>query len=122
MGKPLSKIVSEEQEQYIARLLHGKVQPASGGTKFGGGDVHTKSFLIEAKTPTNDKKSFSIKQDWIEKAREQAFEQGKTHWALAFQFQPDGANYFVINAQLMECLVRNYERCIHDIEELERHL
>ena len=68
---------SDMQEKHIAMVTGGNVQSNSGGTKFGGGDVHTKKFFIEAKTPTECRKSFSIKTEWLEKMWEQAFEQGK---------------------------------------------
>lgn len=80
---------SDRQEQHIARVTSGKVQSNSGGTRFGGGDVHTDKFFIEAKTPTKKQTSFSIKEDWITKMREQAFEQGKEQAVLAFRFDPD---------------------------------
>ncbi len=101
------KNISVAQEKRIAYLLGGKVPANSGGTKFGGGDVLTDKFLIEAKTPAAPKASFSIKKDWLCKAREQMFEQGKDHYALAFQFEPHGNNYFVINETLfLELLTR----------------
>ena len=80
---------SDMQEKHIAKVTGGRVQSNSGGTKFGGGDVHTDKFFIEAKAPTSDKKSFSIKEDWLYKMREQAFEQGKEESVLAFRFHPD---------------------------------
>ena len=93
------------QENEIARLLGGRVQSNSGGTRFGGGDVHTSQFFIEAKTPTKSQTSFSIKKEWIDKMYEQAFEQGKYQCALAFRFAPDGSDYFIINSRLMKQLV-----------------
>ncbi len=89
---------SDKQEQHIAKVTGGKVQSNSGGTKFGGGDVHTDKFFIEAKTPTKEQTSFSIKKDWITKLQEQTFEQGKEEGVLAFQFSPeDRENFYVLN-------------------------
>ena len=88
---------SDHQEKHIARVTGGIIQSNSGGTKFGGGDVHTAKFFIEAKTPTTDKKSFSIKEEWLHKAQEQAFEQGKEESVLAFRFSPDDdSDYYVL--------------------------
>ena len=87
---------SDIQEEHIAKVTGGKVQSNSGGTKFGGGDVHTDKFFIEAKTPTSAKSSFSIKKDWIDKMQEQAFEQGKEESVLAFRFDPDDKDYYVL--------------------------
>ena len=85
------------------------MQSNSGGTRFGGGDVHTDTFFIEAKTPTKEQTSFSVKKEWIAKLREQAFEQGKNHCALAFRFEPNGDDYFVIDSRLMKELVDYFE-------------
>ena len=110
MSKNRGKDYSASQEADIARLLGGHVQSNSGGTRFGGGDVHTAKFFIEAKTPTKEQTSFSIKREWMDKMFEQAFEQGKYHGALAFRFSPDGDDYFVINSRLMQELVKSMER------------
>ena len=97
---------SDKQEKHIAKVTGGKVQSNSGGTKFGGGDVHTDKFFIEAKTPMSDKKSFSIKEDWLYKMREQAFEQGKEESVLAFRFHPDSLiDWYVLDErQFLEYL------------------
>lgn len=98
--------ISQDQERHIAKLLGGKVQSNSGGTKFGGGDVIVgKYFFIEAKAKEKPSLSFPIKLSWIDKAREQAFEQGVVFSALAFRFSPDGEDYFVIDSNLMRRLV-----------------
>ena len=109
MSKNQGKDYSQSQERDIARLLNGRVQSNSGGTRFGGGDVHTKDFLIEAKTPTKEQTSFSVKKEWIDKMGTQAFEQGKCVSALAFRFSPEGEDYFVINSRLMKLLVEYFE-------------
>ena len=91
---------SDKQEKHIAKVTGGRIQSNSGGTKFGGGDVHTDKFLIEAKTPMSDKKSFSIKEDWLYKMKEQAFEQGKQNAVLAFRFHPDSlVDWYVLDEQ-----------------------
>ena len=97
---------SDKQEKHIAKVTGGKVQSNSGGTKFGGGDVHTDKFFIEAKTPTKNQTSFSIKKDWIEKMNEQAYEQGKEESVLAFRFDPDTDNdlYILSQRQFLEYL------------------
>ena len=38
---------SDMQEKHIAKVTGGKVQSNSGGTKFGGGDVHTDKLFID---------------------------------------------------------------------------
>lgn len=110
MSKNVGKDYSASQERDIAKLLGGRVQSNSGGTRFGGGDVLTKEFFIEAKTPTKEQSSFSVRREWISKMCEQAFEQGKYAYALAFRFDPEGEDYFVINSWLMKALVESLEK------------
>ena len=97
---------SDKQEKHIAKVTGGKVQSNSGGTKFGGGDVHTDKFLIEAKMSTKPQLSFSIKKEWVTKLQEQTFEQGKEEGVLAFMFSPDDReNFYVLNErQFLEYL------------------
>lgn len=97
---------SDKQEKHIAKVTGGKVQSNSGGTKFGGGDVHTDKFFIEAKTPAIERKSFTIMKGWLEKMKEQAFEQGKEESVLAFRFSPDDkTDMYVLNErQFLEYL------------------
>lgn len=110
MSQNQGKDYSQAQEKAIAKILGGRVQSNSGGTRFGGGDVHTKTFFIEAKTPTSPRMSVSIQWTWLNKMKEQAFEQGKTHSALAFRFDPEGPDYFVIDSRLMRHLVELLEQ------------
>lgn len=97
---------SDKQEKHIAKVTGGRVQSNSGGTKFGGGDVHTDKFFIEAKTPTKEQTSFTIKKEWITKMREQAYEQGKEESVLAFRFNPNTDNdmYVLSQRQFLEYL------------------
>lgn len=97
---------SDKQEKHIAKVTGGRVQSNSGGTKFGGGDVHTDKFFIEAKTPTKEQTSFTIKKEWITKMREQAYEQGKEESVLAFRFEPNTDNdlYVLSQRQFLEYL------------------
>ena len=97
---------SDMQEKHIAKVTGGKVQSNAGGTKFGGGDVHTDKFFIEAKTPAIERKSFTIMKCWLEKIKEQAFEQRKEEAVLAFRFSPDDkTDMYVLNErQFLEYL------------------
>lgn len=104
-----SRSFSYDQEKSIAKMVGGRVQSNSGGTITGGGDVHTQSILIEAKTPMSPRSSFSVKEEWLKKAAEQAFEQNKPHYSLAFRFSPDGCDYFVISSRLFSQLVSMLE-------------
>lgn len=97
---------SSKQEKQVAKILGGKVVPNSGATDFRKGDVTTNLFNIECKTATTEKKSFSIKQEWIDKQREEMFAMGQTHWALAFNFGGlnPAENFYIIDEQLFKRL------------------
>lgn len=105
-----SKQASLQQEKEIAKLLGGRVQAGSGGTKFGGGDVHTDNFLIEAKTSTTTKNSFSVKRSVLGKMRLQAHEQRKPFSALAFRFGPNEPDFYIIDQNLMKRVVEQLDK------------
>ena len=70
--------VSSAQEKRIAKALGGKRTSNSGATKFDKGDiVLQEGWLIEAKTCMQPKKSFSIKQEWLKKNKEEMYATGK---------------------------------------------
>lgn len=96
MNKP-TRYYSSKQEKQVAKTVKGNVVPNSGAIKFGAGDVQTDKMLVECKTCTTEKKSFSIKQEWLDKNEEEAFSVGKTYSALAFNFGPGTDNYYVLN-------------------------
>lgn len=98
LKKP-TRCFSLEQEKYVANLLNGSVQPASGSTPFAKGDVITDDWLIECKTTTKSKSSFSIKKEWIDKNFIERVEMLKPYSAIAFQFEPNGTNYFVVDEE-----------------------
>ena len=113
-----NKEVSTMQEQQVARWLDGEVVPQSGGGKFDKGDVVTDHLLFECKTVAKPRKSFSIKERWLEKASEQAFEMGKYEWALAFRFEPEGRDYYIIGKDTMllaKDLIEDYYKTIEDV-------
>ena len=81
-----TRLYSNKQEKNVAKAVKGKKVPNSGAAMFHAGDVETKEFTIECKTATKPQQSFSIKKEWIEKAKEEAFSQGRSHWSLCFNF------------------------------------
>lgn len=107
-----NKDYSVKQEDEIFKLCKGyaPIKPLnSGGTLFGGGDVLTPKFFIEAKTPTTAKQSYTVKKKDLEKATEQAFEQRRSYFTLAFKFDPDGSNFFVIDERMFKMLLAYIE-------------
>ena len=109
-NKSCTKYFSSRQEDSVSKFLGGRTQPGSGSAKFYAGDVVTNDFLIECKTTTKPKESFSIKKDWILKNDLERMSLGKPYSALAFQFAPDSPNYYVINESLFKKLLDYMER------------
>lgn len=106
-NKESTRFYSRQQEEAVAKALGGKVNANSGATLFGAGDVTIEeaSFLVECKTCIEPKDSFSIKKDWIEKNKFEAFECRLTDSCIAFNFGPNQPNYYVINEKLMKFLI-----------------
>ena len=100
MNKP-TRFYSTRQENRVAKELGGKRTPNSGATSWVKGDVLTDKFLIECKTATTEKRTFSVPKKWLESLPEEAFADGKEYWALAFDYG-DGNEYFIINKQLFK--------------------
>ena len=109
--KKSTRFYSKAQEEYVSALLGATRQPNSGAGHFRKGDVisYDASLLIECKTPTSEKDSFSIKKDWIVKNKEEAFTQRVFDGCIAFAFEPGGKNFFVIDEKLMRFLVEKLE-------------
>ena len=97
---------SKAQESRVAKNLKGKRQANSGATPFFKGDVVTDQFCIECKTAMTEKQSMSIKRDWIDKIKEEAFAIGKPYWAVAFNFGGLGnlENFYIIDESLFKQL------------------
>ena len=95
---------SSKQEQSVAKLLNGKVNANSGAGKWRKG-VPQASLLVECKTVTSEKSSFSIKADWISKNKDEAHANRLDNHCIAFNFGPGKPNYFVIDEKLMTFLV-----------------
>ena len=93
-----TRFYSNKQEKAVAKAVGGKKVANSGATMFRKGDVEADDFLIECKTTTCEHKaSFSIKEDWLKKNKEEAFAMGKRHSALAFQFGENRENYYILD-------------------------
>lgn len=88
---------SSLQEKQIAKAVHGNVTKNSGATMFQKGDVTTDNWLLEAKTSTTDKKSFSLKEDWFTKNKQESLFMNKEYSAVVFNFGPNKPNYYVID-------------------------
>ena len=89
----------------MAKALNGKVTANSGATMWSKGDCYNDSWLIECKTCVEEKKSFSIKKEWLDKNKEEAFAMRKPYNALAFRFSPDGEDYYIVDEKTFKRLM-----------------
>lgn len=96
MKKP-TRFYSNKQEKQVAKAIGGKQTSNSGATAFQKGDVFTDDWLIECKTSTSEKKSFSIQKEWLEKNKEEAFSMNRQYSALVFNYGPDEKNYYILD-------------------------
>ena len=112
MDKKPTKYYSSIQEEHVADVLGGQTNAQSGAGLFKKGDVLIPrgGILCECKTCTTDKESFSIKKEWIEKNKMEAFQMRMSNSCIAFNFGPnDKSNYYVIDEKLMKYLVDKLE-------------
>lgn len=108
-NKNATRYYSAKQEKSVAKSLKGKLQSNSGATAFCKGDILSKNFLVECKTVMTPKQSVSLRQEWLTKLNEEKFAMGKEYFCLAFNFEPDGQNYFVIDQKTFVALTENLE-------------
>ena len=108
-NKKSTRYFSSVQENTIAKSIGGKTTVNSGASLYTCGDITTNDFLIEAKTTTKPKESFSIKKEWITKNNLERMQLGKPYCALAFQFAPNSPNYYVIDEKLFKKLLEYME-------------
>ena len=92
-----TRFYSNKQEKAVAKKVNGKQTANSGATKFSKGDVTAENWLIECKTSIKQKSSFSIKREWLDKNKEEAFAMGKYHNALVFDFENGTDRYYVVD-------------------------
>lgn len=109
------KECSEEQENYIAKLLGGKVVAGSGAKPFNKGDVRVKDFLlVECKTQVKKAESYKIEKKIIDKVSEEAFGSNINNYAVAFNFGDNENNYFIVNQKFFKELFQCYKDINND--------
>lgn len=113
-NKTATRYFSNRQEKHVAKVLGGRQTANSGATMFQKGDVvlDDSDWLIECKTCTKEKQSFSIKREWLEKNEEEAFAMGKSHSALCFNFgEPHNTqNYYIVTEQEFKELLKEVNK------------
>lgn len=101
---------SNIQETQVAKALGGRKNANSGATAFIKGDVQLDNFLIECKTVTQKKSSISIKQEWLDKLKKEAFAMNKPYSMLAFNFEPGGKNFYVLDENFIKYVIELLNR------------
>lgn len=108
MSDKPTRYYSDQHEKRTAKVLNSKVQVCSGSSSFYKGDVVSKNCLIECKTCIKEKKSVSIKKEWLEKIEEQSFSMRKKFGVVAFDFG-DNENYYIINEKTFKQFINYLE-------------
>jgi hypothetical protein len=104
-----TRFYSKQQEIAVAKALGGKRVANSGATPFNKGDVRTNKFLLECKTCTEPRKSITIRKEWIEKNKEEAFAMRKDYSAVVFDFGDNKDRYYIIDERLFKELINYLE-------------
>ena len=102
-----TRYFSGEHEESVRKELNALRVLNSGAGNFEKGDVVNKSasLLCECKCSMSEKSSFSVKKEWIEKNKQEARMQRLSNTCVAFNFEPGGENYYIIDSRLMKFLV-----------------
>lgn len=95
-----TRYYSKKQEDTVASATSGRRNSNSGAGMWQKGDVTTDQFLLECKTRMTDSDSISVKKEWIEKNKKEAFFMNKEYSAVVFNFGPDQPNYYIIDEAL----------------------
>ena len=106
-----TRFYSDAHEKSVCKALNATQQSNSGAGLFRKGDVVQKdaSLLIECKTTMSEKESVSIKKEWIEKNKKEAFEVRLQNSCVCINFGPNTPNYYVIDESMMKFLVEKLE-------------
>lgn len=96
--KKPTRYYSRKQEKRGNKLLGLADTANSGATVFQKGDGRDAYILLEWKTLTKPQKSHSLKKEWFEKNKEEAFATGRRFSAVGFDFG-DGEDYIAVSAE-----------------------
>lgn len=106
-NKESTRYFSDKHEKSVCKALNATQQPNSGAGKFRKGDCvqSDASLLIECKCTMSEKSSVSIKEEWILKNKEEAFQNRLSNSCVCFNFGPESKNYYIIDEPMMKFLV-----------------
>lgn len=109
MNRNSTRFVSSKQEKQIAKTIKGKCQSNSGAGLFNKGDCSNNKWLFECKTCMTEKESFSIKKQWLEKLKQEAFGMNKEFYSLVFNFGNNSSNYYILNEKIFKQILNLLE-------------
>ena len=99
---------SSQQEKRIAKALGGRQVVGSGSTPFLKGDVVAGKLFVEAKTKMEPSKGITVKKEWLDKAKAQAFSTSKEDYAVAISFG-EPKEFYILEDTLFEDLYKARE-------------
>lgn len=101
-----TRYYSDMHEKSVCRALDATQQPNSGAGLWRKGDViqEDASLLIECKCAMKEKNTVSIREEWVDKNKKEAFFHRLSNTAICINFAPSGKNYYVIDEKLMQVL------------------
>lgn len=108
-NKKSTRDYSSKQEKQVAIKFNGSQTKNSGATPYQKSDVLIDKFTIECKTKTKLSESITVKKDWIDKQIKESLFMGKPYWSIAFNFGPNQKNYYIIDEELFEILIKKLE-------------
>lgn len=103
--KKPTRFFSSAQENKVAKACGGSVTKNSGATPFQKGDILQDSCLIECKTQTKNKETFTLHKEWLIKNEREALFMGKPYSAVAFDFGPGENQYYIIDEYMFKKLL-----------------
>jgi hypothetical protein len=98
---------SSKQEKQVAKIVNGKCQSNSGATLFSKGDIKSSNWLYECKTCIKEQESFSIKKEWLDKLKQEAFAMNKEYFSLVFNFGDikNSENFYILNEKVFKQII-----------------
>lgn len=90
---------SDLQTAFVAEKLKMKPTPRSGATLRRKGDAQDGLSIVECKTYMDERDSFTVKREWLDKVERERREDRKRYAFLVQNFggKPDEDNYVVIH-------------------------
>lgn len=106
-----TRYYSDAHEKSVCKALNAHQQANSGAGNFNKGDVINKdaSIIIECKCAMKEKDSISLKKEWFEQNKVEAYQMGMENSAVCINFGPGTENIYCINQRLMQYLVEKLE-------------